>query len=637
MGSSLGALDEYGQDAYGTDLAEARMDMLLELEDVLKARRRDSWVVTYTPPATEAPAHPIWSTFGEKGGRRRSRSSSFDFSSALMDSLDAEHATAAASTEDDNNNGAARRTQNQRRNSMDSVMSIPNAANAVAPNQGNLMERGFRGISNIFGGVSSTLASEEVLPATNLEKNHQQQQTRNLNETNATDVAKDDTAATGKVDESIKRQSVRDEQLMDVDFSSSADRRRNSVQNIVDKDEDESDGPFDTVSVANSNRQLVTTETSEPNETNISKVKETAGIEKNRQRQNVRDEELLDVDLASSFDVAAPASSSDQGEKDINMDHHNNTSWLQSKLSLDDEALDVSEGHLGSNIDALATELGLDSNPGKDDGQTKKNLKRDQVSHKQRAPHPSSKFASFLNGGAGDGGTATAPSGTVPGSTATDFVRLHLLDISEDSTGYCFAQSILTAENPARNLEPDNKSLCDGGEHSDTAHRDIDSMPAENLSPLATGVPSTPRTPGGSAISLATGDLPPDAPMSPPTPTIGGGRTSPTSAAASFTADSPYFSSYIDKEMHSVNVLHDTVKDISARAKTFGKCGALMAEATRRLSQACRLQPSGASSSGGPDEGDENRDKEKAAVDERRQAVGSEMESCLKILGGVSL
>ena len=93
-GSALGALDEYGQDAYGTDLAEARMDMLFELEDVLRARRRDSWVVTYAPPPKEEASTnlPIWSTFGggEGGGGRRSRSSSFDFSSAFMESLDAE-------------------------------------------------------------------------------------------------------------------------------------------------------------------------------------------------------------------------------------------------------------------------------------------------------------------------------------------------------------------------------------------------------------------------------------------------------------------------------------------------------------------------------------------------------------------
>ena len=113
---------------------------------------------------------------------------------------------------------------------------------------------------------------------------------------------------------------------------------------------------------------------------------------------------------------------------------------------------------------------------------------------------------------------------------------------------------------------------------------------------------------------------------------------------ASFTADSPYFSSYVDREMHSLNVLHDTVKDISARAQTFGRCGGLMAEATRRLSQACHLQPSGGTSSGprspsddrGADADPEARDRELALREQRRNAVGSEMESVLSVLGGVS-
>ena len=59
----------------------------------------------------------------------------------------------------------------------------------------------------------------------------------------------------------------------------------------------------------------------------------------------------------------------------------------------------------------------------------------------------------------------------------------------------------------------------------------------------------------------------------------------------SFTSDSPYLQSYIDREMRNLNVLTDTLRDISARARTFGKCGALMAEATRRLSSSCRLNP----------------------------------------------
>ena len=118
----------------------------------------------------------------------------------------------------------------------------------------------------------------------------------------------------------------------------------------------------------------------------------------------------------------------------------------------------------------------------------------------------------------------------------------------------------------------------------------------------------------------------------------------PLTVTASFTADSPYFSSYVDREMHSLNVLHDTVKDISARAQTFGRCGGLMAEATRRLSQACHLQPSGGTSSGprspsddrGADADPEARDRELALREQRRNAVGSEMESVLSVLGGVS-
>ena len=155
-------------------------------------------------------------------------------------------------------------------------------------------------------------------------------------------------------------------------------------------------------------------------------------------------------------------------------------------------------------------------------------------------------------------------------------------------------------------------------------------MPAQT--PPSKNTDMITRTPGGTAVSLVSGDLPP---MSPPTPTIGSSSGHATAtAAASFTADSPYFSSYVDAEMASVNVLHDTVRDISARARTFGKCGALMAEATRRLSQACRLQPSGSSAE--QTEGDDSKDKENNSVEERRQAVGPEMESCLKILGGVS-
>ena len=109
----------------------------------------------------------------------------------------------------------------------------------------------------------------------------------------------------------------------------------------------------------------------------------------------------------------------------------------------------------------------------------------------------------------------------------------------------------------------------------------------------------------------------------------------------SFTADSPYLSSYTEKEMYNLTVLSDTVRDISARAKTFGKCGALMSEATRRLSQACKLQPSSSSSrrdSGivAADQSEEEESRERAIIAERRESVGEEMSEVLKVLGKVS-
>ena len=41
-----------------------------------------------------------------------------------------------------------------------------------------------------------------------------------------------------------------------------------------------------------------------------------------------------------------------------------------------------------------------------------------------------------------------------------------------------------------------------------------------------------------------------------------------------------------------LSVLTETLRDIFARAHTFGKCGAFMVEATSRLIDACRLNPS---------------------------------------------
>lgn len=118
-----------------------------------------------------------------------------------------------------------------------------------------------------------------------------------------------------------------------------------------------------------------------------------------------------------------------------------------------------------------------------------------------------------------------------------------------------------------------------------------------------------------------------------PSGSSGNERRSSAKRRVSFTADSPYFTSYVDKEMRSLDVLTETLHDISSRAKTFGKCGALMAEATRRLSQACKLQTSTNLEDDSIDE--ELREKEREAMAERKESVGEEMGSVLDVLGSI--
>ena len=98
--------------------------------------------------------------------------------------------------------------------------------------------------------------------------------------------------------------------------------------------------------------------------------------------------------------------------------------------------------------------------------------------------------------------------------------------------------------------------------------------------------------------------------------------------------------------MRNLQVLTETLQDISARTRTFGKCGALMAEATRRLSSSCRLNPlndlqisinSNASSNNDNDDGVmSEKDYEQAyLMKERQQSVGEEIASVLSSLGDI--
>jgi hypothetical protein len=101
----------------------------------------------------------------------------------------------------------------------------------------------------------------------------------------------------------------------------------------------------------------------------------------------------------------------------------------------------------------------------------------------------------------------------------------------------------------------------------------------------------------------------------------------------SFSADSPYFSSYVENEMNSMHVMHQTLNDVAARTKTFGKCGALMAESTRRLATACRLRQSRAEEDG--DDGEAER-RQETEVAERRRAIGEDLAGLLGVMSDVS-
>ena len=114
----------------------------------------------------------------------------------------------------------------------------------------------------------------------------------------------------------------------------------------------------------------------------------------------------------------------------------------------------------------------------------------------------------------------------------------------------------------------------------------------------------------------------------------------PASAATevqnSFSADSPYFTSYVENDMRSLQVLNDTLKDISARTKTYGKCGSLMAESTRRLALACRLRRPYTVSGEDEKEMEAQEMQREAEVIERRKAVGEDLFSLLAVMSEVS-
>jgi hypothetical protein len=107
-----------------------------------------------------------------------------------------------------------------------------------------------------------------------------------------------------------------------------------------------------------------------------------------------------------------------------------------------------------------------------------------------------------------------------------------------------------------------------------------------------------------------------------------------TEAQNSFSADSPYYSSYVENEVRNIAIMHDTLHDIAARTKTFGKCGSLMSESTRRLALSCRLRRPYSAEDEREMAAQERRMGQEVVM--RRHALGDEMASLLGVMSDVS-
>ena len=117
-------------------------------------------------------------------------------------------------------------------------------------------------------------------------------------------------------------------------------------------------------------------------------------------------------------------------------------------------------------------------------------------------------------------------------------------------------------------------------------------------------------------------------------------ETDDWSPRTSFTADSPYFDAFCEGEIGSLNMLSETLGDISQKTRAFVRAGALMCEATRQLALACKLsrdvseEPNSNHSNNGISR-EEGEVSEEEMQKQRRQAVGEEMANILELLGEV--
>ena len=106
----------------------------------------------------------------------------------------------------------------------------------------------------------------------------------------------------------------------------------------------------------------------------------------------------------------------------------------------------------------------------------------------------------------------------------------------------------------------------------------------------------------------------------------------------SFSADSPYFRNFVDREVEQLNVLRSTLLEIARNAREFEKCSAAMVEATHNLSTSCKLQSYSSSELamvGGDREETSEWEARQKLFALKKECLGGDMFKVLSLLGEV--
>lgn len=105
-----------------------------------------------------------------------------------------------------------------------------------------------------------------------------------------------------------------------------------------------------------------------------------------------------------------------------------------------------------------------------------------------------------------------------------------------------------------------------------------------------------------------------------------------------FSADTPYFRTYVDREVDKMSILQSTLLEIAKNAREFEKCSVAMVDATRNLSASCKLQSYSSTELAmmGVDSGDISElQVRRGLFTLKKECLGDEMYKVLTLLGEV--